>query len=311
MPTTPHTRSGDRHRLLAAALAAANRGFHVFPLHPGRKTPALHGQVRCPGTGDCAHGHQGWEQRATRDPDRIHTWWAHRPHNIGIATGPSRLHVLDLDHAHGHTAPPAWRGAHHGRDVLTRLAHHHDQLYPGPTLTVTTPTGGEHLYFHAPADISLRSTVARLGWRIDSRGTGGYIIAPGSTTHHGTYTTSLDADIAKLPTWLLPLLQPPPPRTPPPRTHRFGEHADRARGYLNALLRRLTNTPLGQRRHTLLCCAYSLGRLTAGGEYTETDIRHALHRTVAGFPDFPTTEAERTIHDGLTHGQQHPRTFTD
>ncbi|GAB3915838.1 hypothetical protein GCM10029964_127860 [Kibdelosporangium lantanae] len=56
----------DTSPFLTAAMAAAERGWHVFPLRPNTKTPALHGYNRCPRTGACANGHQGWEQRATR-----------------------------------------------------------------------------------------------------------------------------------------------------------------------------------------------------------------------------------------------------
>lgn len=89
--------------LLAAALAAADRGWHVHPLRPGAKTPALHGEERCPRTGECTGGHRRWEQRATTDPKRIERAWAHAPYNIGIATGPSGLVVVDLDMPKGGT----------------------------------------------------------------------------------------------------------------------------------------------------------------------------------------------------------------
>ncbi len=38
-----------------------------------------------------------WEQRATTDPDRIRAAWSRAPFNVGIATGPSGLLVVDLD----------------------------------------------------------------------------------------------------------------------------------------------------------------------------------------------------------------------
>jgi hypothetical protein len=83
--------------LFSAALAAADRGWHVFPLQRGTKRHTLHGEAACPGTGPCADGHRKWEQRATTDPDRIRAAWSRTPYNIGIATGPSALVVVDLD----------------------------------------------------------------------------------------------------------------------------------------------------------------------------------------------------------------------
>ncbi|WP_245877330.1 bifunctional DNA primase/polymerase, partial [Streptomyces glaucescens] len=43
-----------RSALLRAALDAADLGWHVFPLRPGTKRPALHGEKTCTGTGPCA-----------------------------------------------------------------------------------------------------------------------------------------------------------------------------------------------------------------------------------------------------------------
>ncbi len=86
--------------LLAAALAYAARGWHVFPLRPGDKRPAFpaHPANRCDGSDPrCRAGHAGWEQRATTDPDRIRRAWTARPYGIGIACGPSGLVVIDLD----------------------------------------------------------------------------------------------------------------------------------------------------------------------------------------------------------------------
>jgi hypothetical protein len=104
--------AGDPRVLLAAALAYAERGWHVFPLRPGSKQPALHGGDRCPRTGLCRDGHLGWEQRATTDPARIHTCWTHGPAwNLAIACGPSDLVVIDLDAPKGAVLPPPeWVG---------------------------------------------------------------------------------------------------------------------------------------------------------------------------------------------------------
>ncbi len=86
-----------RPALLAAALDAAARGWPVIPLRPGTKRPALHGEAACPRTGPCVDGHLKWERRATTDPDRICAAWSQAPYNIGIATGPAGLVVVDLD----------------------------------------------------------------------------------------------------------------------------------------------------------------------------------------------------------------------
>ncbi len=83
--------------LMRAALEAAERGWYVFPLRPGTKRPALHGEATCTRTGDCTNGHLKWEQRASTDPLRIRNCWETSAANIALATGPSGLVVVDLD----------------------------------------------------------------------------------------------------------------------------------------------------------------------------------------------------------------------
>src|SRR5690349_6896433 len=75
-PSTPDTRGTNPmqdNELLTAALSAAGRGWHVFPLRPDDKRPAI----------------ERWEQRATTDPDRIRRCWTAGPYGIGLACGPS------------------------------------------------------------------------------------------------------------------------------------------------------------------------------------------------------------------------------
>jgi hypothetical protein len=125
--------------LLTAALAAADRGWHVFPLIPNDKLPAV----------------KHWEARATTDPARITRCWSTGPYGVGIACGPSGLVVVDLDQPKPDQTPPeAWRrpGITCGADVLAAVADQHGQPYPADTHTVLTGRGGEHLYFTAPAD---------------------------------------------------------------------------------------------------------------------------------------------------------------
>jgi hypothetical protein len=80
---TTHTATADADNpLLDWALYLAAMGWHVFPLAPTTK--------RQPAVKD-------WENRATTDPDRIRRCWTADRWNIGVATGPSGLVVVDLD----------------------------------------------------------------------------------------------------------------------------------------------------------------------------------------------------------------------
>jgi hypothetical protein len=283
----------------------------VFPLWPQSKIPWLHGKHRCDGSGECADGHRGWEQRATIDPDLIRFWWRRSPSsNIGIACGPSGLYVLDLDPAHGDEPPPEWGGARHGRDVLARLAERAGEPYPGDTFTVRTPSPSDHLYFRVGEDLTLRNTAGRAGWRIDSRGRGGFIVGPGSVRRDGTYTVARRCAIAPLPQWLVSHFEPPP--RPKPEPIHFGDveplSDSRRQAYLDTVTRNVARAERGTAHDTLVKAAYTLGRLVAGKAYTEDEARAALH-LAAEQRNIPAYEASEAISDGLEAGAERPRTL--
>lgn len=308
-----------RAELLDVALATAARGWPVFPLLPATKRPALHGATRCPGVGACAGGHQGWEHRATTDPDRIRTAWTAGPaFNIGLATGPAGLVVVDLDTPDPADCPPepwARLGVCCGADVLAVLAERARQPIPA-TYTVITPSGGAHLYYLAPPEARLRNTVGLLGWKIDTRGRGGYVVAAGSTTPAGAYTPTDDRDPVPLPAWLARRLQPPPPRPVPVAPVRLG--TGRPARYLEAALKaetaRVIGAAAGQRNHSLYIAAVALGQLVAGGALAEADARAVLlaaanlHLAVGAYT---LRQAEQTITSGLRAGAKRPRQLGD
>jgi hypothetical protein len=196
--------------LLAWALEPARRGWAVFPLRPGDKRPAGHAERLCPGTGRCAGGHRKPEQRATTDPDMVTAAWTAQPYNIGIATGPSGLLVVDLDVL----KPEEPEGTPDGVQSLSALCERAGEQLPA-TYQVRTPSGGHHLYFTQPDGTPLHSTAGRLGHHIDTRGWGGYVVAPGSTTPDGTYTVIDDRSPVPLPQWLCHALT----KRPRPEAH--------------------------------------------------------------------------------------------
>lgn len=288
---------GSPPRLMRIALEAADAGYAVFPLRPRSKKAAI----------------TDWESTATREHDDIRRWWQTVPHNVAIACGPSGLHVLDLDEAHGHAPPPDWPDARNGQDVLARLATAAGHPYPGATYTVDSPNGGQHLYFRAPAEPELRSTVGRLGWRIDTRGAGGYIVAAGSVLAAGSYRARNNAAIAPLPSWLIEALTPPPPAQPAALALPTG----RASAYLAAIVHgeaeAVAQAAPGQRHTTLLRAAGRLGQLVGSGELDEHTASTALRQSAyhhIGHDAFTAREADRTIADGLAWGQQRPRQIT-
>jgi hypothetical protein len=298
---------------MGVALAAARQGQYVLPLWPRSKTPRLHGKRRCKGTGVCADGHLGWEQRATIDPGLIQPWWTADPTcNVGIACGPSRLYVVDLDPAYGQEPPEEWAGARHGRDVLARLAEQAGQPYPGDTYTVRSPSPGAHLYYQVDEDCALRNTIGLAGWRIDSRGAGGFIVAAGSLRPDGVYSVARRLPIAPLPDWLVPLFTPPP--RPKPQPALLGDVRPlsdaRRQAYLDKVTDGVAHAAPKTAHHTLVRAAYTLGRLVGGGEFTDDEARAALH-IAAQDRRIPTDEADEAITDGLAAGAQRPRRLGD
>ncbi|MEV6178407.1 bifunctional DNA primase/polymerase [Streptomyces sp. NPDC052015] len=257
--------------LLGAALCSAEQGWPVIPLYPGSKRPAGHPERSCPGTGRCADGHRTPEQRATTDPGLIRAAWAQRPYNVGIATGPAGLLVVDLDVC----KPEEQEGAPDGATSLAALCERAGQPLPA-TYQVRTPSGGRHLYFTAPPGGKLPSSVNRLGPHIDTRAWGGYVVAPGSTTPEGAYEILDDAPVAALPSWLTALLAEPSRPAGPVAVTPVRDGTRAARAALERETAAVRGTPEGGRNTRLLAGARALGRFVAWGEITRDVVEEAF-----------------------------------
>jgi HJR/Mrr/RecB family endonuclease len=174
--------------LRLAALDCASRGMAVFPCLVGRKEPRW----------------RAWEARATRDPAEIRRVWGRAPYNIGVACGPSNLVVVDLDVPKEAVVVPAeWQrvGVATGVEVLVALAMRAGEPFPA-TMTVATPRGGRHLVFRAPANVEVRNSAGTVGWCVDVRAAGGYVLGVGSVIQGITYRLVNAAPVAELPAWL-------------------------------------------------------------------------------------------------------------
>ncbi|KEF10803.1 DNA primase [Streptomyces rimosus] len=210
----------------------AQSGWPVHPLAPGRKTPSAncracaqpghhHSDCPCITNGRWCHGFHA----ATTDRALIDAWWSTHPApGVGVACGPAGLVVIDID-AHAVALPPRdklWpgipvgdhidlTGLENGFHTLAVLAALRGTTSPADdeqTLRVRTPSGGLHVWYQAGPGrswlCSSGSSAGRaLAWQVDIRGSGGYIIAPGTTTDHGTYTPlGTCRTPAPLPQWL-------------------------------------------------------------------------------------------------------------
>ncbi|MFD8550375.1 bifunctional DNA primase/polymerase [Streptomyces fradiae] len=280
--------------LLNAALDAARKGWNVFPLRPGAKRPALHREAQCPRTGACARGHVKWEQRATTDPDRIRAAWSAGAFNIGLATGPSGLVVVDLDVPKGKGCSDALDGATTFGALCERAGH----AVPA-TFRVRTAGGGEHLYFRAPAGVRLRNTARSLAPLVDTRAWGGYVVAPGSTIHGGAYVVVDDRPVLELPAWLHDMLQ--APSKPTATVFRPVAHRDVSRVAQVALEREtaaVAATLEGGRNAALLRGARAVGRFVAWGDLPRHVAEEAFQEAgeAAGLPP---AECRTTIRSAL------------
>lgn len=257
--------------LLNAALAAAERGWHVFPLRPGTKRPALHGEAACSRTGQCVDGHVKWEQRATTDPSRIHAAWTRQPFNVGIATGPSGLVVVDLDMPKDKGSSDAPGGAATFRALCERAGHSVPDTY-----RVRTASGGEHLYFTAPPGIRLTNTAGTIGELVDTRAWGGYVVAAGSITPTGAYEALCGFEAAVPPPWLQTVLQPAPKPSQAPSTAVVGQSRRYADAALADEARTVATAQLGAREAALFRAARALGRFVAWGDLPRNVVEQAL-----------------------------------
>lgn len=167
-----------RSDILNAALGYSKLGWRVHPLRSRSKLPRL----------------RSWQKRATVDTKTIREWWGTGNANLGIATGPvSQLFVLDVD-----------------GDVNKLLRG----LEVPPTAIQRTGGGGAQFFFRWVQTLDKCATTrAGLLTSIDSRGAGGYVVAPPSVhPNGGKYRWLLgyspdEIELAEPPVWLIELLQ--------------------------------------------------------------------------------------------------------
>lgn len=180
----------DQTTMLGKALWLAQKGFHVFPLMENGRLPA----VSAPAF------------KASNDPDKIRAMWSNkdpvmnitrvRDYNIGIYTGrfqdDKHLLAIDVDVKNGKK----------GDESLSNL----DLEYGTPgwldTWSHRTLTGGEHYLFVTDTP-TRNSSGTKLGKDIDTRGEGGYVIAPGSKIDGKEYQLTNTTTPKPAPKWLV------------------------------------------------------------------------------------------------------------
>lgn len=263
---------------LDSAMSLSVQGFRLFPCTPNSKIPMK--------------GWTDWETRATDDPDEITRIWSQTPNaNLGLATGPSGLVVLDFDAA---KSPEEVSGIEAFRAVYPRTK------LPA-TYTVRTGSGGWHLYYRAH-DVPLRNSASRLAQRVDTRAQGGYVLAPGSSIDGNNYVVTSKGPLANLPEWLTEALT-----DKLPTTHKAEPKGD-STAYALAALRRecedIRNTNEGGRNHAVNRAAWNVSRFVVKGELDENVAYNDL---VAAALDcgLEVRELQNAIKSGMTRGKAH------
>jgi hypothetical protein len=137
----------ERSNKLPEARALAERGLKLFPLRAGGKLPAV----------------RDWQAKATTDADVLARWFERSGKNIGVST--DELIVIDCDNKEH-------------ADGLANFIQLAGGIAPD-TLTVETPSGGQHMYFRGSP---VANSVGKIAPAVDVRSKGGLVVGPGSVT---------------------------------------------------------------------------------------------------------------------------------
>lgn len=282
-----------------AALRYAEQGWPVFPCHHPTPTGCSCHNHDCTSIGKHPRIQRGLHA-ATTDPAAIDAWWTKWPTaNIGLRTGtPSGLLVIDIDPRHG------------GDRSLDQLISRHGPI--PVTRTITTPSGGLHLYYRHPGEHT-PNTAGRLAPGIDTRADGGYVIAPPSNGPHGRhYHLAARYPITAAPDWLVRQLhaeRPAPDRTAEPARSAQADRPDTGRWAARALhdeTQRVATAPEGRRNDTLNRSAYNLAQLAGAGHLPLDDVRTKL-RDAALANGLAARETANTIESAIAAGLRNPR----
>ncbi len=224
-------------------------GFDVFACAPNCKEPH--------------RGSHGLKD-ATQDLGIIRAWWKAQPKsNPAIRTGGSnRVNVLDVE-----KRSLDWI-------KYCPVAEHLIELWQ-----VRSGGGGVHFYFRLPDGISIRNSASDITDGVDTRGTGGYAIAPGSVVDGNEYQIiqgfeegSTVDDIPLADPELIAFLQ-----------KELGKsNADSTR---SDAIRPSNSIPEGQRNHAMTSLAGTMRRAGMGYEAILAALREENNRCVPPLDD--------------------------
>lgn len=250
---------------------------HKWPIHPlNGKVPIL----------------KNWQRRASTDPDVVMQWFSKWPKAaVGIVTGfVSNLLVLDID----------------GQEGTNSIA---DLALPDAPTVITAR--GYHYYFRFPSELqNTPTTRTRLFPGIDTRGRGGFIVAPPSiheSEHQYKWLIPPGGTLPEVPAWLIQKLKPNhksnykfPPIIKYGKLSRYTHAALRNESEAVAL------APEGTRNTRLNLAAFSMGTLISACGMDVKEVTESLMQAAIS-SGLSREEIDKTILSGLTAGMKHPR----
>lgn len=252
------------------ALRLAELGYYVFPIWPKQKTP-LFGK-------DSQWG--GWRDHSTTNADVVSEWWTdHAPDaNIGIDCGRSGVFVIDIDE-------------------LDEFEPMEAELGTLPETQCVITGKGVHLYYRA-AD-GLGNSAKTLWPGVDTRGDGGYVIAPPSVHPDGStydWHTGLRhaEDLELLPdAYVKKLARPEPAAAPAPAVPSEARSAW-GQSILESETGKVAMALEGQRNQTLFDAALRVLSAVKGG-HIDREVADAALTRAGQAAGLTLTEIARTL----------------
>ena len=276
----------NHDKALDNALRAAAQGYAVAPTTIN-KTPAIPSPHEkghsC--KGQCGQPGHGVYDATTNAAD-VRRLFGLAPKAVGyLIACRGRLVGLDIDVKNGVN----------GYETLAELGRKHGFEIPRITTTVFTPSGGAHVWLTVLEGVTVPNSVGRLGPGLDVRGTGGYLVGPGSTGRAGEYTFHPKigyADPQPVPEQLLRLMLPPAPAVRPQR--RVTTAPDAAGRTLTGLVNVVLSSAQGTRNDRLFWAASKAWAHVGDGHLAAGDVEAELISAALQI-GLSEAEARRTI----------------
>jgi hypothetical protein len=275
------------------ALSLVRAGFYVFPCDQNKR-PLI----------------AAWRENSTTDVHTVHQMWmGQRGALVAVDCGKSGLFVVDCDRR---------QGKPDGVKQFSNLCVQHRQPLTD-LFTVSTMSGGLHVYFRQNGE-PLGNSVGKLAPSVDTRGVGGYCIAPGTQTVNCVRykPNKLTMEITSLvPPWIAAMLR---SRAIAIATAKAANNYnnslignEREQAYADATLHRiaaeLSATAPGSRNELLNRAAFRLGTMSARRWISSHKIIMTLTMAAENcglVKDDGAYAVAKTLRSGLSAGERSP-----